>query len=307
MFRQNGIIFFSANSAQTLSPDYQVVVYTGNGTGTYAYTLAQTATAGVFGMQAFTGRRIIIRHAGTGSSIIRVTKNASDTGIYLSASGAVTSFDITSGQAVELVSDGIGNWYMVDGTNFFDTWDDLEMLTSARAALNTSAVLSNIGNGVESWRFQPSTLGGTPDKWLMGQRQITHGWDKNAIQWHVHFTPVSDLVATGTGIVVTWTMVWRTVSPVSAVAWTNESNLTMTYSLASGTLSTANNYNASTGGNNGATTLTTAFPSTMVLARLELTSVTNNGANQSTEMLLNGWDAHIKLRKRGTVNAFPEP
>jgi hypothetical protein len=258
-------------------------------------------------MQAFTGRRIIIRHAGTGSSIIRVTKNASDTGIYLSASGAVTSFDITSGQAVELVSDGIGNWYMVDGTNFFDTWDDLEMLTSARAALNTSAVLSNIGNGVESWRFQPSTLGGTPDKWLMGQRQITHGWDKNAIQWHVHFTPVSDLVATGTGIVVTWTMVWRTVSPVSAVAWTNESNLTMTYSLASGTLSTANNYNASTGGNNGATTLTTAFPSTMVLARLELTSVTNNGANQSTEMLLNGWDAHIKLRKRGTVNAFPEP
>jgi hypothetical protein len=43
------------------------------------------------------------------------------------------------------------------------------------------------------------------------------------------------------------------------------------------------------------------------LARLEFTSITNNGANQTTTAILNGWDAHMKLRKRGTVNAFPEP
>lgn len=306
MMRINGVATFSDNADKTLTADQQLVVYTGNGSGTYTYTLPQTVVDGVYGDKVGPGQRVIIRHAGSGASLLSIAKHASDTGIYLS-SGAVTSFSIMAGQSVELMSMGNGYWYMVDGVNFFDVWDDLEMLTSARAASTNSATLNNIGNGVETWTFQPSTSGAGANKWLMGQRQITHGWDKGPMQWHVHFSPVTSLVATGTGIVVTWTMVWRTVHPGGAVPWTNESNLTMTFSLPTGTMDAANNYNASVGGNNSDTTFTTAFPSTMVLARLELTSITNNGVNQATEAFLNGWDAHMKLRKRGTINAFPEP
>jgi hypothetical protein len=72
-------------------------------------------------------------------------------------------------------------------------------------------------------------------------------------------------------------------------------------------MAAANNYNASTNGNNDSTTLTTAASSAMVLARLELSSVTNNGSDTTQELFLNGWDAHMKLRKRGTVNPFPDP
>jgi len=306
MIRVNGFEAFSANSNQTLQPYHQLVVYTGNGTGTYTYTLPQTVAAAAFGSQAPAGQRLIVRHAGSAVGVISVEKHASDTGIYLSSATAVTSFSMMAGQAVELMSAGNGYWFMVDGSNFFDTWDDLEMLTAARAASSTSATLASIGTGVEVWKFQPSTIGGA-DKWLMGQRQITHGWDKQAVQWHVHFTPATSLAATGTGIVITWTMIWTVVHPGNGMIRYDQTDVVMTYSLSSGTMLTDTNYNASTGGNNSPTTMSNAVPSAMVLARLELTSVTNNGVNQTTEMFLNGWDAHIKLRKRGTINAFPEP
>jgi hypothetical protein len=308
MFRQTGSYIFSANTAQTLSSDMQEVVYTGNGGSTYVYTLPEIITSGLYGSKVSPGSAITIRNAGSGSlGQLDITKHANNTGIYVNSATSVTSFLLHPGSSVKLMAGGDSYWYVIDGTNFFDVWDDLEFLTSARAALNTAAILQDIGNGVEAWTFQPSTAGGTPNKWIMCQRQITHGWDKQPMQFHVHFSPSTNLVATGTGIVVTWTFVWRTVHPGPAVSWTNESNFTMTYSLASGTLSTVNNYNASVGGNNGLTTITNGFPSTIILGRLEFTSITNNGVNQTTELILNGFDAHMKLRKRGSINAFPEP
>jgi hypothetical protein len=308
MFRQNGFFVTAANTAQTITADIQEVVYTGNGTGTYVYTLPEIGTTGLYGSKTMPGSAITIRNAGSGSlGLLDVTKHANNTGIYVGSTTSVTSFLLHPGSSVKLMAGADSYWYVIDGTNFFDAWDDLEFLTSARAASTNSAVLTDIGTGVEAWQFQPSTSGGSANKWLMCQRQITHGWDKQPVQFHIHFSPATNLIATGTGIVVTWTFIWRSVHPGPAIAWTNESNFTMTYSLASGTLSTANNYNASTGGNNSGTTITNGFPSTMILGRLEFTSITNNGANQSNELILNGFDAHIKLRKRGTVNAFPEP
>lgn len=309
MLRQNGLFVFSANADQTLTSNMDYVLYTGNGTGTYNYTLPEIGTAGVYGSKAYPSQCIKIRNAGSAASTLNILKHANDTGVYLGASGAVTTFVLPIGSAVTLMADITGAyWYLVDGMNFFDQWDDLEFLTSARAAVSTSAVLADIGNGVETWKFQPSTNGGSPDKWLMCQRQITHGWDKQPIQFHVHFTPVAALTATGTGIVVTWTVVWRSVQPGAALAWTDESNFTMTWTGGAGVnLATANNYNASVGGNNTATAVTNPSGSTMILARLELTSVTNNGANQTTEIFLNGFDAHMKLRRRGTILPFPEP
>lgn len=308
MFRQQGLVIFSANTGQTLTADMQEVIYTGNGAGSYTYTLPEMGTDGLFGSKVGPGQVITIRNAGSGANTLTISKHANDTGIYLGSATAVTTFVLHVGSSVKLMANTDGTyWYLIDGTNFFDQWDDLEMLTSARAASTNSATLVDIGIGAEAWTFEPSTSGGNANKWLMAQRQITHGWDKQPVQWHVHFSPKTDLTATGTGIVITWTVIWRTVHPGAAVAWVDESPFTMTYSLASGTLAAANNYNASVGGNNSATTWTTAFPSTMVLARLEFTSVTNNSVNQTTNMILNGFDAHIKLRKRGTINAFPEP
>jgi hypothetical protein len=307
MIRQNGLSIFSANSNQTLTSAMQYVIYTGNGTGNYDYTLPEIGTEGVFGAKVAPGQIIDIRNAGSAANTLNILKHANDTGIILGASGAVTTFILPVGSAVKLIADTSANWYLVPGTNFFDQYDDLEFLTSARAASTNSATLVSIGNGAETWDFQPSTIGGNANKWLMCQRQITHGWNKGPIQFHVHFSPVTDLVATGTGIIVTWTFVWRSFQPGIAQAWTNESNFTMTYALASGTMGLANNYNASVGGNNSDTTVTNAAGSTMIIGRLELTSVTNNSVNQTTELFLNGFDAHMKLRRRGTILPFPEP
>lgn len=308
MFRQNGLAVFSANSNQPLTAAMQQVIYIGNGTGSYDYTLPEIGTDGVYGDKVPPGGSITIRNAGSGNCTLNILKHASDTGIYLGFSTAVTTFVLPVGASVKLcAATGGAYWYLIDGTNFFDEFDDLETTVGGRAASTNSAVLTNIGNGVEMWQFQPSTVGAGANKWLMGQRQITHGWDKQPILWHCHFSPASDLIASGTGIVVTWTVVWRTFHPGQAQAWTDEAGFTMTYALAAGTLSTTKNYNASVGGNDTALSITNPAASTMIGARLELTSVTNNGANQTTELIVNGWDAHMKLRRRGTVNPWPEP
>ena len=307
-FRSNGIYIFSANTDQTLTTAMQEVIFTGNGTGTYTYTLPELDSVGILGSKAWPGYSVTIRNAGSANCTLTVAKHANDTGIYLGSPTAVTSFVVPVGASVRLTANVAGDyWYLTDGTNFFDQHDDLEMLTSARAASTNSAALTDIGTGVEAWQFQPSTTGAGANKWLMGQRQITHGWDKQPVFWHVHFSPVTDLVATGTGIVVTWTMVWRVVHPGQNIAWANQTNVVMTYSLPTGTMAAANNYNSSNGGNDTATTLSIAAASAMVMARLELTSITNNGVNQATEARLNGWDAHMKLRRRGTVVPWPEP
>jgi hypothetical protein len=293
---------FSANASQVLTAAMGTVVYTGNGTGSYTYTLPALSTVS-------TGHSITIRNAGSGTSTLTVAKDAADTGIFLGFSTAVNNFVLPVGSSVKLAADtSTGNWYLIDGTNFFDEWDDLEMLTGASSSATLSAErIALFVGGPESWRFQPSTDGANPNSLLMGNRQITHGWDRQPVQWHLHFSPETDLVAAGTGIVVTWRQVWRTYQPSEALPWTNEASFDMTYSLASGTLAAANNYNASPGGNNSPTTITNAAASTMVAARLQLVSVTNNGANQTTKMWLSGWDAHQKIRRRGTINPFPEP
>lgn len=312
MFRQSGYYLFSANTGQTLTSNMRDVIYTGNGTSTYTYTLPEIGTTGVYGSKAVQGQVITIRNAGSGAlGLISVAKHANNTGIYLSSSSSVTSFLVHPGSSVTLIADG-SYWYLIDSSNFFDVWDDLEFLTSARASSTNSAVLTGLGaTGIEAWQFQPSTTGGSANKWLMCQRQITHGWDKQPIQFHVHFSPATTITAganSPTSIVITWTFVWRSVHPGGGIAFTDESSLTMVCNIGpSIAVETTKNYNASTGGNNAETTITNGFPSTMILGRLELTSVVKDGVNQSNEMILNGFDAHMKLRKRGTILAFPEP
>lgn len=314
MFRQNGYRFlFTAidTDVQLTSADQQVIMMVDSGSATYTIRLPEISLDGVYGAKVPPGQVITIRNCAPVALIMNIVPHANDSGIILGFTTPVTTFTLPVGSSVKLMAYNTTvrrDWYLIDGTNFFDEWDDLEMLTGASASATLSAErIALFVGGPESWRFQPSTDGANPNSLLMGNRQITHGWDKQPVQWHAHFSPETNLVAAGTGIVVTWQQVWRTYQPNAAQPWTNETTFNMTYSLASGTLDAANNYNASTGGNNSPTTITNAAASTMIAARLQLVSVTNNGANQTTKMWLNGWDAHQKLRRRGTINAFPEP
>jgi hypothetical protein len=115
MFRQKGLAVFSANSDQTLTSAMQEVVYTGDGAGSYTYTLPELNTDGVYGAKVPPGQSITIRNAGTGANTLTVAKHANDTGIYVVAT-PVTSFVLAANESVTLTAATDGAYWYLTGS-----------------------------------------------------------------------------------------------------------------------------------------------------------------------------------------------